>query len=150
MCCFTDFVVFCQTTTWISHRYTYVPSLLNLPPYPAPLGWDRAPVWVSWARQQIPVGCLFYMWWCKFPWYSFLTSHPLFPPPPVHKSILFFCFSIAALQINSSVPLHLLLLWLFFPPGWVYMCVAYIYIYIYIYMCREIISIYLLVIHGDI
>ena len=25
-------VVFCQTSTWISHRYTYVPSLLNLPP----------------------------------------------------------------------------------------------------------------------
>ena len=25
-------VVFCQTSTWISHRYTYIPSLLNLPP----------------------------------------------------------------------------------------------------------------------
>ena len=24
-------VIFCQTSTWISHRYTYVPSLLNLP-----------------------------------------------------------------------------------------------------------------------
>ena len=24
-------VVFCQTSTWISHRYTYVPPLLNLP-----------------------------------------------------------------------------------------------------------------------
>ena len=23
---------FCQTSTWISHMYTYVPSLLNLPP----------------------------------------------------------------------------------------------------------------------
>ena len=23
---------FCQTSTWISHRYTYSPSLLNLPP----------------------------------------------------------------------------------------------------------------------
>ena len=27
-----NFVVFCQTSTWISHRYTYVPFLLNLPP----------------------------------------------------------------------------------------------------------------------
>ena len=27
-----NFAVFCQTATWISHRYTYVPSLLNLPP----------------------------------------------------------------------------------------------------------------------
>ena len=27
-----NFVVFCQTSTWISHKYTYTPSLLNLPP----------------------------------------------------------------------------------------------------------------------
>ena len=25
-------VGFCHTSTWISHRYTYVPFLLNLPP----------------------------------------------------------------------------------------------------------------------
>ena len=24
-----NFVVFCQASTWISHRYTYIPSLLN-------------------------------------------------------------------------------------------------------------------------
>ena len=61
-----NFVVFCQTSTWISHRYTYIPSLLNLPPIslpiPAPPGWYRAPVWVSWATQQIPAGYLFYTW----------------------------------------------------------------------------------------
>ena len=27
-----NFVVFCQTSTCISHRYTYISSLLNLPP----------------------------------------------------------------------------------------------------------------------
>ena len=27
-----NFVVFCQTSTWISHRYTYIPFLLNLLP----------------------------------------------------------------------------------------------------------------------
>ena len=27
-----NFVVFCQILTWISHRYTCIPSLLNLPP----------------------------------------------------------------------------------------------------------------------
>ena len=27
-----NFVGYCQTSTWISHRYTYIPSLLNLPP----------------------------------------------------------------------------------------------------------------------
>ena len=26
------FIVFCQISTWISHRYTYMPSLLKLPP----------------------------------------------------------------------------------------------------------------------
>ena len=45
------FAVFCQTSTWISHRYTYIPSLLNLPPFSLPipplLGWYRARVWVS-------------------------------------------------------------------------------------------------------
>ena len=36
---------FCHTSTWISQRYTYVPSHLNLPPtsYPTPLGCHRAP-----------------------------------------------------------------------------------------------------------
>ena len=27
---------FCHTSTWISHRYTYVPSILNLPPISHP------------------------------------------------------------------------------------------------------------------
>ena len=29
--------VFCQTSTWISCRYTYLPSLLNLPPISLPI-----------------------------------------------------------------------------------------------------------------
>ena len=41
---------FCHTSTWISHRYTYVPS--HLPPFPTPLGCYRAPVWVPWVIQQ--------------------------------------------------------------------------------------------------
>ena len=32
-----NFVVFCQTSTRISHRYTYIPSLLNLPPISLPI-----------------------------------------------------------------------------------------------------------------
>ena len=27
-------VGFCHTSTWVSHRYMYVPSILNLPPTP--------------------------------------------------------------------------------------------------------------------
>ena len=56
-----NFAVFCQASTWISHRYTYVPSLLKLPPNPTPLGWYRIPLWVSWVIQQVPIGYLFYI-----------------------------------------------------------------------------------------
>ena len=80
--------VFCQTSTWISHRYTYVPSFLNLPPHPTPLGWYRAPVWIPWDIQQIPIACLFYIRYCKFPCDSLRTCHPLLPSPHVHKSDL--------------------------------------------------------------
>ena len=60
-----NFVVFCHISTRISHRYTRVPSLPNLshlPLHPTPLGWYTAPVWVSWAIQQISIGYLFYIW----------------------------------------------------------------------------------------
>ena len=30
-------VGFCRTSTWVSHRYTYIPSLLNLPPTSHPI-----------------------------------------------------------------------------------------------------------------
>ena len=46
-------VSFCQTSTCISHRYTYVPSILNhLPPYPTPLSCYRALIWVPWVIQH--------------------------------------------------------------------------------------------------
>ena len=32
-----NFAVFCPTSTWISHRYTYIPSLLKLPPISLPI-----------------------------------------------------------------------------------------------------------------
>ena len=43
-CC----VSFCYITTWIIHKYTYIPSLLNLlptHPHTTPLGCHRAPGW---------------------------------------------------------------------------------------------------------
>ena len=48
-----NFVVFYQTSTWIRHRCTYVPSL----PSPAP-SHPRLiqSTWVPWDIQQIPVG----------------------------------------------------------------------------------------------
>ena len=35
-----NFAVFCQTSTWINHRCTYVPSLLKRPPPSTPLSLD--------------------------------------------------------------------------------------------------------------
>ena len=55
-----NFAVFCQTATWISHRYTYNPLPFeppsHLPSHPTPLGWYRVPVWVSWAIRNLHLG----------------------------------------------------------------------------------------------
>ena len=104
--CLQNFVVFSQTSTWISHRYIYIPSLLNLPPHPILLGWYRAPVWVSWAIQQIPIGYLFYIWWCKFPCYSFHTSHPLLPSP--------MSISLFSMSVSPLLPVHIFVRWILF------------------------------------
>ena len=72
-------MVFCHTLIRISHRYTHVPPFppkppAHLPPYPTLLDCHRAPVWVFWVIQQIPIGYIFYIWYCKFPCYSLLIS----------------------------------------------------------------------------
>ena len=93
--------VFCQTSAWISHRYTCIPPFrtsLPSPPHPTPLGWYWAPVWVSRVvTQKIPVGYLFYVWSCKFPWYSLHTSHPLC------MSIRLFFMSVFQSLMNSFI-----------------------------------------------
>ena len=48
-----NFAVFCQTSAWVSHRYTYIPSVLKFPPHPTSLGWCSAPVWVSWVLSHL-------------------------------------------------------------------------------------------------
>ena len=86
---------FCQTSTWISHRFTYTPSLLNLPPTPV-CGYG-ALAWVPPVTHQIPIDYLFSIWWCKFPCHSPHTSHPpLSPRPTVSISLL------AAVFISSD------------------------------------------------
>ena len=54
-CC----VGFYYISTWISHRCTYVPSLLNL--QCTPLGCHRKPGWAPCIIQRIPTGYLFYI-----------------------------------------------------------------------------------------
>ena len=92
-----NFIAFCQTSTWISHRYTYIPSLMNLPPSPSPspLGWYRAPVLVSWSIEQIPI-C--YFTYGNVSFHVTLYIHlTLSSPLPMSISLFSICFSIAAL-----------------------------------------------------
>ena len=49
------YVGFCHTTTWISLKYTHVPTLPNLPPYPTSLGCHRAPFWAPCVIYQPPI-----------------------------------------------------------------------------------------------
>ena len=64
-CC----VSVCCTTVWISHKYTYIPSLLSFPPTSSPshsLGHHRALSWCPCVTQQLPTSCLFYTWYCLY------------------------------------------------------------------------------------
>ena len=88
-----NFVVFCQTSTWISHRYTYIPSLLNLPPHSTPLGRYRAPVWVLWAIQQIPA---VYFTYSNVSFHVTLSIH-LTLSSPLLMSISLFSMSVSPL-----------------------------------------------------
>ena len=54
----------------------------HLPPHPTFLDCHRAPVWVAWVIWQISIGCLFYIWYYKFPRYCLHGSQPLSPPLP--------------------------------------------------------------------
>ena len=61
-CC----VGFCHTTTCISHKYTYIPSLLNLPsiPYPSHPSRLSQNTRLSSVMQQIHTSYLFDLWQC--------------------------------------------------------------------------------------
>ena len=99
-CC----VSFQCTIKWINYTYTYIPSLLSLPPTPIPSlqvpteHWTELPVLYS----HFPLAICFihdsvYM--------SKLLSQFIPPslfPSCVHKSVLYICASIPAQQIGLS------------------------------------------------
>ena len=73
-------VGFCHTLTWISHRYTYVPSLLNLLPtsrsvaplYVVPKHWFELPESYSKFPLAILAMCMFPCYFLNSPW-SFIS-----------------------------------------------------------------------------
>ena len=78
----------------------------HLWPFPTPLDCCGSLVWGPWVIQRIPIGCLFYIQYCTGV-HAALFIHlnlSFLSPALVHKSVLYICISIAALQIGSSVP----------------------------------------------
>ena len=77
--------------------------LSHLPPHPTLLDCHRAPVWVPWVIQQIAIGYLFYIWWCKSPRYSLHTSHPFPPPLPPHPQVCSLCVFLHCCPENKFI-----------------------------------------------
>ena len=97
-------VGFCHTSVWISHRYTHVPFLLNLPPTFHPISPPRLSQ-STWF--ELPTS------YSKFPLaiyftYGNLCCHPTVDlssfPHSVHRSVFYVCISVVALQMDSSIP----------------------------------------------
>ena len=98
--CFPEFCGFLSYTTKNQHRYTHVPASS-----PLPFSLSQKPCLTSWITQQIPTGYLFYTSYYKF--LLTLSIHlpfSLVPSPHVYRSVLYVCFSFAALKVNSPVP----------------------------------------------
>ena len=100
-----NFVVFCQTSIWCIYPLPFEP-LSHLHPHTTPLGWYRAAVWVSWDYSKFPLAIYFAHGNISF--HVTLSIHlTLSSPLPTSISLFYVCFSIAALQTNSSVPFFL-------------------------------------------
>ena len=95
--------VFCQTSAWISHRCTYVPSLLSLPsPSPSqPSRLIQSPCWSSLRHNSKFPLAIYFPYVIESFHVTLRTSHPLLPSRCVHS--LFSMFLHVCLA-NSSVP----------------------------------------------
>ena len=77
-------VSFCHISTWISYRYTYVPSLLN--PLPSASSFHHSRLSRSNGLSSLchianfHLLSILHMLVCMFPCSSLNLSHPLFPP----------------------------------------------------------------------
>ena len=114
-------VCLCCTSRWISHMYTYIPSLLDFSPIQVTIvhsvefpcyilviyfihimgvakGWTGLSNWTTKTHTIYSV-------YVSIPISQFLPLHPF--PLAVHAFVLYIYVSISALQIWSSIPLWL-------------------------------------------
>ena len=100
------FVGFCHTTMWISHKYTYVPCLLNLlphtSPHPTALGSHRAHGWPSCVIQQLLISYLFYIWYCIC-LNATLSICPHSFPPRLQNLFLMSLYLFSLVQVSRSL-----------------------------------------------
>ena len=99
--CFTILCWFLPYINIISHRYTYVPSLLHRL---TPLGCHRAPVLSCLHTANFHWLSILHMAIHMLPCYSLPSSHTLLLPPGSTSLFSVSGVSIAALQRGSSVP----------------------------------------------
>ena len=113
-------VGFCQTSTEISHRFTYVPSHLNIPPTSLPIpatGIHMSPP-SHLALHPTPLGChrvpdlgslhhtADFHWLANFTYGNVYVSIHVtlsFPPPPCPQ-VHFLCLHLHCCPAGSSVP----------------------------------------------
>ena len=102
-----NFVVFCQTSTSISHRFTQGFFLPKLPPMslPIPYFWIVTGSLFEFPESYSKFPLAIYFTYGIVSFHVTLhTSHPLPPPLPcVHRSMLYVCLSVGALTMNSSI-----------------------------------------------
>ena len=94
----------CCTKRWISPKYPYTPSVLNLHPlpHPSPISRHGALGWVPYVISNFPLAVLHMVMHMFYCWS--LNSLTLSFPHCVHKSVLYACVSISTLEICLSLP----------------------------------------------
>ena len=80
----------------VSAIHQHVKRPFCLQPHPTSPSSPRALSWVPWVIEQIPISCLFPVWKRVCFSATLSSSHALLPC--VHKSVLYVCVSIVALQ----------------------------------------------------
>ena len=96
--------VFCRTSTWIGHRYAYVPHPerpSHLPTHPIPLGCPRAPtLGAPLHALNVPWSSILHMVTYMFQCSSLKSSHPPLLPLNIKVFSLYLClFCLPACRI---------------------------------------------------